>query len=234
MPSASSRRPTSIARAGEKPLLASASSDTSGPSARRIVVTISSVRPGHSSTSWPHSAPMRNLKASNPKRSLSRRNRVASSRGVMSRFMDEAYALSVPGLPPSSVTTGFPSTLPRRSQSAVSRPPMARLRYEPGNLCSFSSIRSSRGPTGKASAPSAQGATWRCRISAVMSELYVDSWPQPWDPSSAVTRTKPMWRVEKLSRRLIRMAAPYGKTTTLRNASPRFTEAMPSLIRSSG
>ena len=28
--------------------------------------------------------------------------------------------------------------------------------------------------------------------SAVMSELYVDSWPQPWDPSSAVTRTNPM------------------------------------------
>ena len=50
-----------MARVGEKPLLASTSSATSSPSARRIAGMISSVRPGHSSTSWPHSAPIAEL-----------------------------------------------------------------------------------------------------------------------------------------------------------------------------
>ena len=38
----------------------------SSPSARRTAGTIASVRPGHSSRSWPHSLPTRNLKAPKP------------------------------------------------------------------------------------------------------------------------------------------------------------------------
>ena len=51
---------------------------------------IASVRPGHSSMSWPNSAPTRNLKASKPWRSRNSRKRFASFSGVMSRFIEEA------------------------------------------------------------------------------------------------------------------------------------------------
>ena len=47
-------------------------------------------RPGHSSASWPYSAPTRNLKASKPKRSRRSAKRAASCSGVMSRFIDDA------------------------------------------------------------------------------------------------------------------------------------------------
>ena len=53
----------------------------SSPSALRMAGTISSVRPGHSSTSWPYSAPTRNLKASKPCASRRPRKRSASSPG---------------------------------------------------------------------------------------------------------------------------------------------------------
>src|SRR5256885_11583066 len=48
MPCASSNRPTSTARRGEKPLFASTSFATSSPSARATCGTIASVRPGDS------------------------------------------------------------------------------------------------------------------------------------------------------------------------------------------
>src|SRR6476659_1476256 len=41
-----------------------------------------------------------------------------------------------------------------------------------------------------------------------MSALYGDTWPKPCAPSSAVTRTNPISRVEKVSRRLIFMFVP--------------------------
>ena len=90
MPSSCSIWPTAMARAGEKPLLASTSLATPSPNARATTGITSSVRPGHSSTSRPHSAATRHLKASKPCVSRSCTRRAASSWGVMSRFIDEA------------------------------------------------------------------------------------------------------------------------------------------------
>ena len=73
-------RPRSPRRT-EKPLFASTSSATSPPRPARIAGTISSVRPGHSSTSWPHSAPTRNLNASKPYRS----RRAGQARDLVAR-----------------------------------------------------------------------------------------------------------------------------------------------------
>src|SRR5262245_36975815 len=128
----------------------------------------------------------------------------------------------MPGAPPSSDTTGLRSSFPRRSQSAVSSPAIARFTYEPGNLCSFSSIRSSSGPMSPVSAPSACGATCRCRTEALMSELYVESCPHPCEPSSAVTRTKPMYRVVKLSMRIIRSSRASAEEDDIAQRCSRF------------
>ena len=128
MPSASSSAPTSMARLGEKPLLPSTNLAMPSPSARATTGTTSSVRPGHSSMSFPHSAPTRHLNASKPNSSRSFTNRWASSCGVMSRRIEDAYVRSFLAVPPRSSTTGLPSTLPRRSHSAVSKPAFARAR----------------------------------------------------------------------------------------------------------
>ena len=61
-----------------------------GLGVKEMTCMISSVRPGHSSTSRPHSAATRHLKAVKPNSSRRRTRRSASSRGVMSRFIDDA------------------------------------------------------------------------------------------------------------------------------------------------
>ena len=128
IPSASSSAPTSMARLGENPLLPSTNFETPSPNARETTGTTSSVRPGHSSMSLPHSAPTRHLNASKPNSSRNFTNLSASCCGVMSRFIEEAYVRSFLGAPPSNSTTGLPSTRPRRSHRAVSNPAFARAR----------------------------------------------------------------------------------------------------------
>ena len=128
IPSASRSAPTSMARLGEKPLLPSTNFEIPSPRARETTGTTSSVRPGHSSISFPHSAATRHLNASKPYVSRNFTKRSASSCGVMSRFIDDAYVRSFFGRPPSSSTTGLPSARPRRSHSAVSSPAFARHR----------------------------------------------------------------------------------------------------------
>ena len=90
MPSASKSAPTSIARLGENPLLPSTNLEIPSPSARETTGTTSSVRPGHSSISFPHSAPTRHLNASKPNSSRSFTKRSASSFGEMSRRIEDA------------------------------------------------------------------------------------------------------------------------------------------------
>ena len=136
-----------------------------------MVGIISSVRPDHSSLLRPTSAPARTLKASNPNLSLNTHRRCASSFGVISRFIEEAYALSSPVSPPRRSTTGFPVILPFISQIAVSKPAIARRRYEPGNLCSRSVTKSRRSSKSLVFLPKVQGATCRCKIWHVISEL---------------------------------------------------------------
>ena len=168
-------RPTSIARSTPKQLLASTIFTTLSPSARGTVSTISSVRPGHSSRPRPHSEPTLNLKASNPFSSRRRQSLSASSAGVMSRFIDEAYARNRPGVPPIRLVTGLQACRPKRSHNAVSKPASARRTYDPGNLCSRSctndaiSKKSTTGSLASMNRPITQGATCRCSTCAVMS-----------------------------------------------------------------
>ena len=54
---------------------------------------------------------------------------------------------------------------------------VARRRYEPGNLCSRSTMRSISASIANASCPSDHGATCRCRIVDVMSALYGETCP---------------------------------------------------------
>src|SRR5438309_9023779 len=54
-----------------------------------------------------------------------------------------------------------------------------------------------------ASAPRAHGATWRWKMVAVMSALYVEVWPQPTAPVSVVSRTKHTNSLAKVSRQAI-------------------------------
>ncbi len=60
--------------------------------------------------------------------------RAASSSGVMSRRMLDAYAAKLRASPPRSSHTPLPSSLPRRSQSAVSTPASARIEMRAAEL----------------------------------------------------------------------------------------------------
>ena len=62
------------------------------------------------------------------KKSGSFTKRLASSCGVISRFIEEAYALNSFGVPPRSSTTGLPRAFPCKSHNAVSNQALARQR----------------------------------------------------------------------------------------------------------
>ena len=93
------------------------------PSARRIAGTIASVRPGHSSRSWPTSAPTRNLKASNPALVAQPQHprRLGLGRDVA---LHRRGVGPQPPRPPAEqlAPPACPRAVPRRSQTAVSKP----------------------------------------------------------------------------------------------------------------
>ncbi len=80
-------------------------------------------------------APTRTFTARKPCSAIRRLRRSASSDGLMSRLMLEAYigTGSRTG-PPSSLATGWPNSRPFRSHRAVSTPLSARQTKLPGNF----------------------------------------------------------------------------------------------------
>ena len=122
------------------------------------------MRPGAASRSLPIGAPgpapTRTLTARKPCSLISFWSRAASSCGLMSRFMLEAYmgTASRTG-PPRRRATGRPRSLPFRSQRAVSTPASARQTKLPGNFIVRSITLSAMASIPSGSSPSTSGAT---------------------------------------------------------------------------
>ena len=132
---------------------------------------------------------MRIFTARNPCSRTILASRDASSSGLMSRRMEDAYiGTGSRSGPPSSSATGRPKSFPFKSHSAVSTPLSARHTNEPGNFMVRSITLSAMASIRRGSWPSTMGATISWSTFTVMAPPYVEHCPVPRSPVSVWTR----------------------------------------------
>ena len=173
----------------------------------RTAGTMASVRPGHSSRSWPYSAPTRNLKASKPKRSRSRTKRAASSLG-------RDVALHRRGIGAQRPRRAAEQLAHRLALRACRAGPTARYRgrRSRGTGASRGTCARARRPGRPARRCPARRAQHPRRDLPVQDQcadvgVVGRDLAPALAPSSVVTRTKPTKGVQKVSMRLIFMRA---------------------------